>query len=546
MHRRIFQMKRTFHSGLRRLVLAPLLLLVPGIGGAQVVRTTPAEALPVVDVAISDGKVLLSLEDAIMISLQRNLGLQVQRYRREQAWYNIERNQGVFDLGLGVNAGQFSEQQPAASQLSGADVTEVEGNNLDFRLDQLVSTGGQFSFIWDNARQESNSIFSSVNPSYTIDWDIAFSQPLLFGFGETATKRNILVARNDSQIGLELLEQAIIADVDQVETAYWALVEAQSQLVVSREGLRLAEDLHEMNQIQVDVGTMAPLELVQSEVGVATQQEEVLRADVLARDSADVLRQLLNLDERLWNTPIEPTTPAIIERITIDVDEAIDIALAERSEVRAQQLRIDNLATDVRFFRNRLKPRLDAQVRYGYNALGGEVNIGGNPFDPRPPQTLEGDYGDAWQQILDRDFTGWAAGLVLSYPMQNREARANKAIADLALDEGETELADLALAILTEVRRSARAVDAAAEAIDLAEISTHLAERNLDAERKRYENGLSTSFRVLEIQEDLTDARSRQVSSIAAYRRALVLFYRSTGRLLPEKGVEISDDVPQQ
>jgi outer membrane protein TolC len=132
--------------------------------------------------------------------------------------------------------------------------------------------------------------------------------------------------------------------------------------------------------------------------------------------------------------------------------------------------------------------------------------------------------------------------------VQNRQARANRTIADLAVEEGRTGLDDLRLAVLTEVRRTARAVEAAAEAIDLAKKSTDLAEKNLDAEQKRYDNGLSTSFQVLEIQEDLTLARSREVTSIAAYRRALALFYRSQGRLLETNGIEIEDsnDQPQE
>jgi outer membrane protein TolC len=293
---------------------------------------------------------------------------------------------------------------------------------------------------------------------------------------------------------------------------------------------------------------MAPLELVQSEVGVATREEEILRAETLAEDAADRLRQLLNLEgESIWTIPIMPTTPPETERITIDVDQSISIAMAERSELRQQNLVLANLDIDRRVAANLVKPRLDLQVRYGYNGLGGDTNVGGTGsiFDPRPPEIVPGGYEDALEQVFNLDFEGWSGGLVFAYPLQNRTARANRTIAELALQEGQTALDDLELLILTEVRRTARAVDAAAEAIDLAKKSTDLAEKNLDAEQKRYENGLSTSFQVLEIQEDLTQARSREVSSIAAYRRALVLYYSSMGRLLPVKGVELQDSTAQ-
>src|SRR4029453_9035527 len=119
---------------------------------------------------------------------------------------------------------------------------------------------------------------------------------------------------------------------------------------------------------------------------------------------------------------------------------------------------------------NLVKPRLDLNLRYGYNGLGGDTNVGGSGsiFDPRPPQIVPGGYSDALQQVFDADFRGWSGGLTFGYPIQNREARANLTIAELALDEGNVALDDLKLGILTEVRRTARAVDAAAEAIDLA------------------------------------------------------------------------------
>jgi outer membrane protein TolC len=244
----------------------------------------------------------------------------------------------------------------------------------------------------------------------------------------------------------------------------------------------------------------------------------------------------------MWTTPIVPTTDPETDRITIDVDEALRIALEERSELRAQGLVLANLEIDRRVFANLVKPRLDLQLRYGFNGLGGDVNIGGGgPFDPRPPEIVPGGYSDAIEQVFEADFEGWSGGLVLGYPIQNREARAARTIAELALEEGRVTLDDLRLSILTEVRRSARGVEAAAEAIDLAKKSTDLAERNLDAEQKRYENGLSTSFQVLEIQEDLTQARSREVSAVAAYRRALVAFYRAMGRLLDENGIQLED-----
>jgi len=539
--------------GRRGLAVAALVavaaLLAPPSRAQEVVRSAPQALAAAPELEMRDGSILLSLEDAIVAAMRRNLGLQTERFRREQAFEAIHGAQGIFDLFLSADAAKFEENSPASSALEGADVRSTEGENIDVRLDQLLPSGGIASFAWDNSRLGTNSIFSAVNPSYNVGTDFLFNQPLLAGFGETVTKSRIYIARNQSLISQEAMEQTVITTVLDVEGAYWDVVEAQEQLKVSLESLELAKQLHEMNRIQVEVGTLAPLELVQSEVGVATREEEVLRAETRAQDTADRLRQILNLEgSGIWTTPIVPTTDPETERIPIDVDAAIETALADRSELRLQNLVLTNLEIQRRVTANLVKPRLDLQLRYGYNGLGGDTNVGGSGsiLDPRPPQIVPGGYSDAIDQVFRADFEGWSGGVVFGYPLQNREARANRTIADLAFAEGRAALEDLELAIRTEVRRTARAVQAAAEAIDLAKKSTGLAEKNLDAEQKRYENGLSTSFQVLEIQEDLAQARSREVTSVAAYRRAVALFHTAQGRLLDANGIELQDSTEPQ
>jgi outer membrane protein TolC len=143
------------------------------------------------------------------------------------------------------------------------------------------------------------------------------------------------------------------------------------------------------------------------------------------------------------------------------------------------------------------------------------------------------------------DFPSWSTGLAFSFPLQNRAARASKVIADLDLGRTQVELDELGTVVRTEVRTAARGVETAAKTIEAAKASRILQERNLDAERKRYENGMSTSFQITRIQDDLTQARSREVSAIVNYRRALTEYYRATGRLLAQQGIQLIDEEPQ-
>lgn len=492
---------------------------------------------PVLD--IEDGTIKLSLEEAIAIALERNLSLVVERFTQHEADYGILANRGIYDAFFTTDLDSLEDASPTASNLSGAEVQEFAQKNWNFGISQTVNTGGTLTGTWQNNSQDTNSLFATLNPSYRIDTDVTFSQPLLRNIGKMATNRNIAIARTNYDITKENFEGQVMNIILFVERAYWDLAEARAQFGVAEESKELALQLHEQNKIRVEVGTMAPLELVQSEAGVADREVEIIRAQALVGDRMDILRQLLNLKGELeWTAPIDPTSDPFKPALKVDVDAAIATALEERPEIRAKKLSISNQELDTRYFRNQKKPRLDLTATYGLNGVGGDITdrdfLSGEILG-----TEDGDYGDAIDQILNADFDGWRVALNFAMPLQNRFAKANVAIADLALERGMFELDDLELAVTTEVRRVIRALDASAEGIVSARVSQRLEERNYEAEKKRYDNGMSTSFQVLRIQEDLISARSRFVSAVATYRRALALHYQSIGRLIEESGVQI-------
>ncbi len=161
------------------------------------------------------------------------------------------------------------------------------------------------------------------------------------------------------------------------------------------------------------------------------------------------------------------------------------------------------------------------------------------------PINAAGGFTDALDQITGIDFEGWSAQLTLGFPLQNRAARAASAIADLDVASAETALAQIEQQITTQVRQAARQVDSAAKQIDAARASVRFQERTLDAEKKRYENGMSSSFEITRIQQDLTAAKSRQVTAVIAYRTALTTLQQVTGQLLSTYSVAIDDpDAP--
>ncbi len=507
--------------------------------GPRMVVTTPNAELPQSHLPVADNALQLSLDDALTTALQRNLGLLVDRYDRRQFRLRIDEAIGIYDLGLNADVTQSSNSSPSTSLVTGAALLTTKTRRGTFSLDQLTPWGGAASVTTNFFRQESNSKDVPVNPIESGSFSLGVTQPLLRNFGRGATERGIRIARLNNNISRETFETQIAATLQSVENAYWDLVQARKNAEVADEGLRLAQDLHRMNQVRVQVGTLAPLELVQSEVGIATAQEQIITAQQTEQNAEDALRQLLHIEEGpLWDMPIVPTTSAETTHPDVDLKAAIGTAMSERPELRSQKLQVDLRALDAAYFRNQLMPRLDLTAGYGYNGGNTLVTTDSNTGQLVP---VAGDFSDVWHQVRSRDFNGWSVELVLGYPLQNRTARAEKAIADVNLEQGKAQLDQLEESIRTEVRTAVRAVKTAAQEIESTTASVGLAEKNLDAEHKRYENGLSTSFQVLLIQQDLTSARSRQVAAIAGYRRALAAYYLATGKLLDAEGVELDD-----
>lgn len=527
--------------GILPIVLA--LATLPAPASASEVRTTAGdEVAQITDLSdlgieVIDNQAQLTLEDAIAAALRRNLSLVVERYRRSQTILGIQEALGIYDFDLSATGGTSESTSPVTSELQLADLLTDEGQRLNLSASRLTPFGGTATLDFNNSRFKTSDQRAIQNPRFDSTLQATFSQPLLRDFGRAVTEQAIVVARTNSAISREDFQFQVQLVVQEIADRYWLLVEAREQLAVAQESLALAEELHEMNRIQVEVGTMAPLEMVQSEAGVATREEEIIRRQAAVEDSADQLRRLVNLDRReLWNIGIVPVTEPEIEHRPIDVGAAIDTALEYRPDVRRMRLDIRNRELEARVAKNQARPRLDVQAQFGYSGVGGDVT------SPATGDLIPGGYSDALQQIIDGDFDGWSLGFSFGYPLRNRAAKARLAQADLALEQIDVELRDLEQQVLADVRQAARAVETAAKQIESAKVSSKLQRKNLEAERKRYENGLSTSFEVLQIQEDLSEARSREVSAVTSYRRALTAYQLAIGKLLEENYIELADD----
>lgn len=518
----------------RRLAAAGLLLVLllplPALPQQRFPLKVEVKAPETVDIPLHDGVIELTLEQAIEIALRRNLGIVIERYNRIHARLGIYEALGIYDLSALADLLAEGQEQAVTNATRPSNERDQQFN---FSLSQPLSTGGSFSLGATNVHQfvafETSDLNTIGSSFYTSGLTATFTQPLLRNFGREAYEHTLLVAENTSGMSQANFVNQLTTILQQVTNAYWTLVDARGQLTVAEDSLGLARELDKRNRIQVQVGTLAPLELVQSEATIATREEGIISAQETVANAADQLRRLLNFPAGpLWTADIKPLTdPQTASRPTIDVDASIAQALKNRPELRSQELTVELAKLNARFAHNQALPQLNLTMSYG--AGGAATGLG---------------IGTSFSQITSLTFPTWLAQLHLAFPLQNRAARAAAVTADIDRDRTGYELDQLKTVVIADVRMTARRVLTAAKQIDAAVAARKAQETNLDAERKRYENGMSTSFEITQIQDQLTAARSSEITAIVGYRTAIADYYRSTGTLLTEAGVDIVDRDP--
>ncbi len=521
-------------------LLAATLLVLPAVVGSS--ATLDVSALPsqVGGLPATPGDTLrLDLAGAYQLALARNLNLHVGRYDLAIANTDVRGSGGIFDPNFSTFLNFDSTEVPTSTILEGANVAESENMRFGLGINQLLPSGTEIGLEWFSRRSKTNSTFFFLNPRWDAQIRATLAQPLLNGFGTIATRSRIIIAENirdQTAIGFEVQVIQLLADVEQ---AYWELVATRLAIGVTRQSLELAERLLGETRQRVEVGTSAPIDTVQSEATVATRNQELIFALNAASNAEDNLKGLLGFDQpHEWEVRIETTDSYVIEPILPNLDESIGTALVKRPAILRQELEMQRLQHNVNVAKNRALPRLDLTGSYAFGGLSGTSTIEGPDGEPI---TIRDGLGDAAQQVFDFDFPAWTAGLTFSVPIGNHQAKELLVRTRWERDRTGAQLEALKQQITREVRFAVRSLEDGAAAIDAAVASRRLADRNLEAEQTKFDNGLSTNFQVAEIQDAAATAQFSEIRARVNYRKALAIYYGSTGTLLESKSVEIAD-----
>jgi outer membrane protein TolC len=471
----------------------------------------------------------LTLQNAIETSLKNNLQVQIAQENRNYTQAGVSIAQGTFDwnltAGLSIGKAQFGYkgQNPDGS------FTPVEGTQFT----RSLSVGSTKAFGWGGnlnlnylptySLHEGSYFTGTTTNPYGGSLSATYTQSLLQNFGRDVTESNLIVARKSSQAADLTFKLAIINLVASTESQYWDVVYAQKNLENKQQALALAQKQLKENQIRVQVGTLAPIEVTSSEASVAQAEQDIITAEAQLLNAKDALiRALYPATDRPRD--IEMLDAPSVKALELDEPAAEKQALKNRIELQSARLDLETRQVLENAANNRTLPQLNAFATYNANAAS-QV----------PSEGLAAVNKD----LTKGSFPGYTVGLQFAMPIQNHAAKGNQAQARANRRQSELNLRDQELGITLEVRTAFRTVEASAKGVAAAEKTRIFREKDLDAEKKKFENGMSTNFLVLSKLNDLNTAKGNELQSQITYAKAVTALEKALGHLLEARKFEV-------
>jgi len=491
-------------------------------------------------------KLYLSLRDALEMAMERNLNIQIERYNTQISDERVGEAMGIFDYQSTLNTSYSKSRSEPRNFFSARDMDISDSYSFQGGITKNLVTGGNFQVSYQNTRSSSNNPFSTYNPYHRPLIRLQFTQPLWKNFGGENTKYNITIAQNNSEMSDKQFRAQLMAILAEVQRLYWELVFRIQDLEVKQQSLKLAQDQLEMNRIQVEVGTMAPIEITQAEAAVASREEGIIVGESSIKDAQDQLKMAIDptIDLESWEVEIVPTDKPSFEPQSFELQKCIETAFENRPDYDRQKLSISSKELSIKYTKNQMRPAIDFIASIASNGLDGiRPIIVGNPFTGQ--QEIigyeEGGFGGAMKDVLSFDNRDWNIGFNISLPIQNRAAESAHARSKVELTQEETRLRNLELSIILEVRQAVRAVETNKKKVEATRKSRELAEKQLEAEQKKFSVGTSTNFEVLRLQTDLATAMSNERRAVVDYNISLFNLKKIMGTILKDSNIVVRD-----
>jgi outer membrane protein TolC len=566
---------------------------------------------PRIDQLLRDGKIYLSLSDAVTLALENNYDIEIARINLDIADTDILRTKagstlrgvstglvtntlgssgttvtggggpggtssaaggggaGASGLVLSTNGGgpavenldplltgniqyDAANTQQTTTFITGTNTLKQNTGTYNFGYQQGFLTGTLFNFTFNNSRTTTNSIRSNYSPQVNSYFQAKATQHLLQGFGPWLNGRYILQAKNDRRITDSAFRQQLLYTVTQIENIYWGLVSAYEDEQAKERALAQSTQLTSDNRKQLEIGTLAPLDVVNSDAAVATDKQALVASQTNLEYQQLLMKQAIarNLnDPQLSSAPVIPTDRVGLDRLPEEDQSAetlVQQAYANNPQIEQAVLNMKNNEITIKAFKNGLLPTVDAYAYYGGSALGGAQNpaLAGcsTPTGVCPPGTVATTgYGDALQNTFNNTYPDKGVGVNISIPLRNRVAQADQARSQMEYRQSQMRLQQLYTQIRIQVINGQYALTNDRAQVQAAQASRDFAAQSLDAEQKKYRLGASTTALVLQQQRNLATADNNLISATAAYAKDRVALGQLLSNLLDKYGISIQD-----
>jgi outer membrane protein TolC len=487
----------------------------------------------------------LSLEDAIVKALKNNLNVAVSVYGPELADANVSLAREAFLPRLDLSYNSQRNENPSYWFLQGEGTIWTTENDYAATIVQRVQTGASINLSLSSYKTDTNQSYQSINPRYGSTLRLDITQPLLRNFGFKVNRREVLVAQNNLDISRSQLEATLQDTVYQAQEAYWNLVYAIENYKVNQQSLQLARDLLVKSRKEVEVGVLAPLEVLNAEAVVAQREADILQAEALIKRSEDVLRSLINLsgDQASLARPIVPSDKPAFVKKDVSLEASLSEALARRPDLAAARKTIDTSEINFSVARNQMLPGLDLQFSYWSPGISGDRirYLDDNPFLGVIIGKDKGSASGSLRDALKLLYNNWSVGLTLSLPLSNFLTRAQFAQAQLDLGQNQARLKSQEQQVTLDVKDAVRSIETDAKRVEAYRVARELAEKRLEAEEKKLRVGLTTNYFVLQYQGELANARSMEIKSLIDYNLSWARFEKAVGASLDNHGIKVSD-----
>ncbi len=488
----------------------------------------------------SKNGISLSVRESLLTAIKNNFDIQILKKVPEIADKDMNIAKSEFDLTLFGEMGYLKSRTPSASAFADPSIGENSVNSASVGVKQKLKPGTSYQLSLETLKAETNSIYANLNPQYDTGITLSLTQPLMKGMGITFNTTNIFVATIGREISRQAYRMSVMQLLTQTSQAYWDMVYLNKEMEVQKESLERAKDFLKRVMLQVDVGVLAPIEIVSAEATVAVREEALIGIRQQIDNNQDWLKALLNIESARPGSTVSIKTveEPMHQPLELDTDELVDIAIKNRPDFTQAELDLASKKRLSSYYRNQTLPSLNLRGSVTYKGMRGRGNPSLVQFGSGSSSSqFTGTRSDSFSDVGSGRYYDYSVGIVAEYPLFNRLAKNRAGKAELESSMAQIGLKKRKQDIEIDIFRSVRDIKTADERIKASRASRLLAERTLEAEIKKYEVGSSTGFTVLEYQNALAVAKSSEIKALIDFLKARANLELATGTVLKNNDI---------